>query len=107
MWVVKAATILAWLGIIVIAAATLFSIYVLSTPCRFDQICEMPPIHLFFFMALIISVICNFIGIMLAAIAMGDEPPVKESAKIALFFNGKMIVFSLVCAIFLLLMFMS
>ncbi|EXB48604.1 hypothetical protein [Acinetobacter sp. 1000160] len=101
MWVIKAAKGCAWLSIIVIAAAVIFSIYVLSIPCTNDRICEMPPIHLFFFLMLIVSIVCNVIGMILSAIAMGDEPPIKESAKAALFFNGKIIAFNLVGTMFL------
>lgn len=101
MWVIKAANGCAWLSIIVIAAAVIFSIYVLSIPCANDRICEMPPIHLFFFLMLIVSIVCNVIGMILSAIAMGDEPPIKESAKAALFFNGKIIAFNLVGTMFL------
>ena len=101
MWVIKAANGCAWLSIIVIAAAVIFSIYALSIPCTNDRICEMPPIHLFFFLMLIVSIICNVIGMILSAIAMGDEPPIKESAKAALFFNGKIIAFNLVGTMFL------
>ena len=101
MWVIKAANGCAWLSIIVIAAAVIFSIYALSIPCTNDRICEMPPIHLFFFLMLIVSIVCNVIGMILAAIAMGDEPPIKESAKGALFFNGKIIAFNLVGTMFL------
>ncbi|MBJ8418529.1 hypothetical protein KTH73_04770 [Acinetobacter courvalinii] len=101
MWVIKAANGCAWLSIIVIAAAVIFSIYALSIPCTNDRICEMPPIHLFFFLMLIVSIVCNVIGMILSAIAMGDEPPIKESAKAALFFNGKIIAFNLVGTMFL------
>ena len=101
MWVIKAANGCAWLSIIVIAAAVIFSIYALSIPCTTDRICEMPPIHLFFFLMLIVSIVCNVIGMILSAIAMGDEPPIKESAKAALFFNGKIIAFNLVGTMFL------
>ncbi|ENX40988.1 hypothetical protein [Acinetobacter sp. NIPH 2100] len=107
MWSVKAATIAAWLSIIIIAAAVIFSIYVLSIPCTNDRICEMPPIHLFFFLALIISVICNLIGIILSIIGLRKDEPIKKSAKLALFFNGKIIAFSVVSAILLLLILMT
>ena len=107
MWFVKAATIAAWLSIIIIAAAVIFSIYVLSIPCTTDRICEMPPIHLFFFLALIISVICNFIGIILSIIGLKKEEPIKKLAKQALRFNGKIIAFSFVAAMLLLLILMT
>ncbi|EPF80162.1 hypothetical protein GCM10025882_40040 [Acinetobacter gyllenbergii] len=103
MWSVKAATIVAWFSIIVIAAAAVFSIYVLSIPCVPDRICEMPPVHLFFLLALIISVICNFIGIILSIIGLKKEEPIKKLAKEALRFNGKIIIFSFATAMFLLL----
>jgi hypothetical protein len=101
MWVIKAANGCAWLSIIIVVAAAIFSIYVLSIPCTNDRICEMPPIHLFFFLMLIVSIVCNVIGMILSAISMGDEPPIKESAKAALFFNGKIIAFNLVGTMFL------
>ncbi|MCH7394060.1 hypothetical protein MMP66_07170 [Acinetobacter dispersus] len=107
MWFVKAATIATWLSIIIIAAAVIFSIYVLSIPCTTDRICEMPPIHLFFFLALIISVICNFIGIILSIIGLKKEEPIKKLAKQALRFNGKIIAFSFVAAMLLLLILMT
>lgn len=107
MWVVKAANGCAWLSILLIIAATGFSIYVLSIPCTADRICEMPPIHLFFFLALIISVICNFIGIILSIIGLKKEEPIKKLAKQALRFNGKIIAFSFVAAMFLLLILMT
>ncbi|CAM4274527.1 hypothetical protein F901_03541 [Acinetobacter dispersus] len=107
MWFVKAATIAVWLSIIIIAAAVIFSIYVLSIPCTTDRICEMPPIHLFFFLALIISVICNFIGIILSIIGLKKEEPIKKLAKQALRFNGKIIAFSFVAAMLLLLILMT
>ncbi|EOR08871.1 hypothetical protein [Acinetobacter genomosp. 15BJ] len=107
MWSVKAATIAAWLSIIIIAAAAVFSIYVLSIPCVPDRICEMPPIHLFFFLALIISVICNFIGVILSIIGLKKEEPIKKLAKEALSFNGKIIAFSFVAGMLLLLILMT
>jgi hypothetical protein len=101
MWVVKAANGCAWLSILLIVAATGFSIYVFSIPCTTDRICEMPPIHLFFFLAWIISVICNFIGIIFSIIGLKKDEPIKKLAKSALFFNGKMIAFNLVGTMFL------
>ncbi|NNP76909.1 hypothetical protein A7P54_10810 [Acinetobacter sp. Ac_3412] len=106
MWGVKAANGCAWLSILLIVAATGFSIYVLSIPCTTDRICEMPPIHLFFFLILLVSTVCNLIGMVLSAIAKEDEQPIKESAKAALFFNGKVIAFNLVCTLFLLFILM-
>lgn len=106
MWVVKVANGCGWLSILLIVAATGFSIYVLSIPCTNDRICEMPPIHLFFFLMLLVSTVCNLIGMILSAIAKEGEPPIKESAKVALFFNGKMIAFNLVCMLFLLFILM-
>ncbi|ENX12540.1 hypothetical protein F895_02916 [Acinetobacter sp. CIP 64.2] len=107
MWSAKAATIIAWFSIIIIAVAAVFSIYVLSIPCASDRICEMPPVHLFFFLVLIISVICNFIGIILSIIGLKKQEPIKKSAKEALRFNGKMIVFSFTTAMLLLLILMA
>ncbi|KYQ80394.1 hypothetical protein AWW72_03850 [Acinetobacter sp. NRRL B-65365] len=101
MWVVKAANGCAWLSILLIVAVTGFSIYVFSIPCTTDRICEMPPIHLFFFLAWIISVICNFIGIIFSIIGLKKDEPIKKLAKSALFFNGKIIAFSFVCALLL------
>lgn len=101
MWVIKAANGCAWLSIIVIAAAVFFSIYALSIPCTTDRICEMPPIHLFFLLAWIISVICNFIGIIFSIIGLKKDEPIKKLAKAALFFNGKIIAFNLVGTMFL------
>ncbi|ENU94324.1 hypothetical protein F971_00225 [Acinetobacter vivianii] len=106
MWVVKAANGCAWLSILLLVAATGFSIYVLSIPCTTDRICEMPPIHLFFFLAWIISVICNFIGIIFSIIGLKKNEPIKKLAKSALFFNGKMIVFNLVGTMFLIFILM-
>ncbi|EPH35208.1 hypothetical protein L293_2873 [Acinetobacter gyllenbergii CIP 110306 = MTCC 11365] len=63
----------------------------------------MPPVHLFFLLALIISVICNFIGIILSIIGLKKEEPIKKLAKEALRFNGKIIIFSFATAMFLLL----
>ncbi|MEB6479453.1 hypothetical protein [Acinetobacter vivianii] len=101
MWVVKAANGCAWLSILLIVAATGFSIYVLSIPCTTDRICEMPPIYLFFFLAWIISAICNLIGIIFSIIGLKKDEPIKKLAKSALFFNGKMIAFNLVGTLFL------
>ncbi|MBJ9956027.1 hypothetical protein [Acinetobacter courvalinii] len=101
MWVIKAANGCAWLSIIIVVAAAIFSIYVLSIPCTTDRICEMPPIHLFFLLAWIISVICNFIGIIFSIIGLKKDEPIKKLAKVALFFNGKIIAFSFVCALLL------
>jgi hypothetical protein len=106
MWVVKAANGCAWLSILLIVAATGFSIYVFSIPCTTDRICEMPPIHLFFFLAWIISVICNFIGIIFSIIGLKKDEPIKKLAKSALFFNGKMIAFNLVGTMFLIFILM-
>ncbi|NNP68876.1 hypothetical protein [Acinetobacter sp. Ac_5812] len=107
MWSAKAATIVAWLSIIIIAASAVFSMYVLSIPCVPDRICEMPPIHLFFFLALIIAVICNVIGIILSVIGLKKEEPIKKLAKEALRFNGKIIAFSFVTTMLLLLILMT
>lgn len=106
MWVVKAANGCAWLSILLIVAATGFSIYVLSIPCTTDRICEMPPIYLFFFLAWIISAICNFIGIIFSIIGLKKDEPIKKLAKSALFFNGKMIAFNLVGTLFLIFILM-
>jgi len=105
-WVVKAANGCAWLSILLIVAATGFSIYVLSIPCTTDRICEMPPIYLFFFLAWIISAICNLIGIIFSIIGLKKDEPIKKLAKSALFFNGKMIAFNLVGTLFLIFILM-
>lgn len=88
----KFAYLLAWLSFILMVLAILYSFYVLSLPCNYDNICELPPVHLLVLLCLAVTSVINIIGMILSGIAYTDNKIVNPIAKKALKSNFMMLV---------------